>query len=251
MWREVLAHGVPFRHGAEAEPWIAIGLVFAGVLLVVYAGLWVARLAQASQANRVLAVAFSAGALLFLFFDLLKESASLGQPLIRSPLLQLALFVAFGAGALALAGFRGARKDSLTLAWFWLLGISAHGAGEGWIVGTEAATADITAPLQAASFLLHKAAEAFTIPLVAGVRLANSTMMGMSVTMAGVALVSSIAGLLLDAAVAPMLFFALGAGATAFAILRLSGRFDLTFQQIASVVLGVLFVYVAGMLHEF
>lgn len=251
MSPDALAHGLPFRHGAEAEPWIAIGLVFAGVFAVVVTGLWLSRLAQASVANELLAAAFAAGALLFLFFDLLKESAGLGQGLIRNPLLQLLLVAAFAVGALAIALIHERRRDPLVLAWLWLLGISAHGAGEGWIVGTEAATADITAPLQATSFLLHKAAEAFTIPLVAGVTLSNRTILAMAATMAVIALISSVGGLLLSAAIAPMVFFAVGAGAAGFAILRLGARFELTFQHMSAAVLGVFFVYVAGVLHEF
>ncbi|HEV8359796.1 MAG TPA: hypothetical protein VGR28_04990 [Candidatus Thermoplasmatota archaeon] len=227
-----------------------IALVGASVLAAVFAGLYAARFIQGNARLAALAGPFSAGALLFLFFDLVKETASLGQGLVRDPLLQLGLLAAFAGGALLLPAFAKGEAGSLRLAWLWALGIAAHGAGEGWIIGTEAGSASVTAPLGVASFVLHKVIEGFTIPVVAGAVLRGRDAWGISAMLAGVAVVGGLAGFASGSGLAPLVLFAAGGGAAAFAILRLGSLRSFGLREAAVMVLGVVVVYLAGLLHE-
>lgn len=249
MSPEVLLHLLPFAHGEASEPYVVLALVLAGVFASVLAGIYAARYVLQQDRWAHLAVGFSAGALLFLFFDLLKESASLGQGLVRSPLLMAGLLLAFALGALFIPAL-GRDPGAGRLAWLWALGIAAHGAGEGWIIGTEAASAEL-APLGMASFLLHKGLEGFTIPVMAAWALPRRTRWGAAGAIAGVAALAGLAGLFVGSSQAPLLFFAAGAGAAGFVVLRLgalTGRPGL--GQAAAMVLGLVAVYAAGVLHE-
>lgn len=249
MWPDALLHALPVAHGEESEPAITLALLAASVLASVLAGLWLARAAQASR-YATLATAFAAGALLFLFFDLLKEAAGLGQGLVARPVLQLGLVASFAAGALAIPLASRSGIDSKRVAAAWAVGIATHGAGEGWIVGTEASNVEIAAPAQAASFLLHKIAEGFTIPLVAGAVVAGRAAWAYAVALAALALGAGVAGFALGPGLAPLALFAAGAGASAYAILRLGSRAPLDWRHAGAVALGVAFVYAAGVLHE-
>lgn len=248
MWPDVLLHLLPVAHSAAADPYLVLGLVFLGVLLAAIAGFLGAHQVLRRGTIAALAVGFSAGALLFLFFDLVKEAASLGQGLVAAPLLQLGLVAAFALGALALA-WLGRGAAPLRLAWLWTLGIMAHGAGEGWIIGTEAASAEV-APLGMLSFLLHKGIEAFTVPVVAGLVLRTGQAAAMGVAIAAATLVAGLAGFLVGSGPAPLFLFAAGAGAAAFALLRLGSLARPTPLQTTAMVLGVVAVYGAGLLHE-
>lgn len=245
----LLLHAVPVRHSEEADPWITIGLTTLGVFSAILAGLIIGNRARRTPTGRKAALGFAAGALLFLFFDLLKEAASLGQGLVTQPILQAGLVLSFVLGLLAFAAVPAEREARV--AWAWALLVAAHGAGEAWIVGTEAFTALVTEPTQAASFLLHKVAEGFTIPLVAGVALSTRQIGGMAAALAAIALVGAVGGFVLGPGLAPLAFFAIGAGGAAFAILRLAKQSTLTFAYAAWVALGLVFIYLAGVLHEF
>ncbi len=140
----------------------ALALLAAGVLASALVGILAGDAALRRLPHSLLA-AFAVGALLFLLFDLLKESAGLGQGILGDRTLQLALVASFALGALFAPLLSGA-----ALAWLWTAGIALHGAGEGWVLGSEGAAAEGARPAGAASFLLHKGIEAFTIPLLAG-----------------------------------------------------------------------------------
>ena len=256
MWPDAaraLAHALPIEHGRDSEPVITIALLVAGVFAALLAGLLLARRAmQADARAQHAAAALALGALLFLFFDLLKETASLGQGVVTRPLYQGGLLLAFAAGLVGLAWWGGAGGVAgPRLAWAWAIGIAAHGMGEGWIVGTEAYSTAFAEPTQAASFLLHKLIEGFSILLVANTRLSTRATLAMAAVVSALALVGALAGFALGAGTAPAVLFAGGAGATALAIMLLSRRVPPNVATAAWVAAGVVVIYAAGVLHQY
>lgn len=249
MWPDALAHAVPFQHTASADPAIVVTLTALGVAASILAGILLTR-ALTTADMRSFAGAAAFGALLFLFFDLVKETASLGQGLVQKPLYQAALLASFAFGLLLIPALSRGGDKSPHVFWLWALGIGAHGAGEAWIVGTEALTADITAPFQAASFLVHKVVEGFTIPLVAGIVATRQRSIGASALLALIALAAAAAGYVLGPGRAPLFLFAIGAGAASYALLRLATRFPHDTRHAAAAAIGLILVYVAGLLHE-
>lgn len=250
MWPNVLLHAIPIQHGAESDPWIVGALVVAGVAAAVAIGTVLASLLLARERWRGPLAAAIAGALLFLLFDLLKESASLGQGLLARPLLQLALLAAFAAGLLLLPAFARSTGSGEAVAVLWAVGIAAHSAGEGWVVGTEALAADVAAPLSAASFLAHKLIEGASIPVVAGLALRAPTALRATTMVTLAAAGGFVAGLRLGPGIGPMVAFAAGAGAVAYAALLAARRTPLDARHAAWLLAGVAAVYVAGVLHE-
>lgn len=250
MLPSVLAHLLPFAHGAASEPWIVLGLVFVGVAVTVLTGIAVANAGLNRPRIARWAAGLSAGVVLFLFVDLVKEAATLGQGLVNAPLLQLGLLGTFAAGALLLPFLAGEPLKPQRLAWLWAIGIAAHGAGEGWIIGTEASSVQLTSALGMLSFLLHKAIEGATIPVVAAATVRLRDAIGISVALAAVALVAGAAGLFLGTGLAPLILFAAGAGASTYAIALLVRGARVDVRWMLAVVIGVALVYGAGLLHE-
>lgn len=248
MWRSALGHVLPISHGEGADATLTLALLAIGLVIALAAGLALANRLEAMPRWRTLVAAASAGALVFLLFDLLKESASLGQGLVRNPLLMLALLAAFAAGALFIP-LLDKPGNPRRVAWLWSLGISLHGAGEGWIIGTEATTAALS-PTGAASFLIHKGIEAFTIPLVAMVTLTRRDLLAMPVALTLLTIAAAAAGLALGGGIAPLFMFAAGAGAATHALVRLARAIPPDARHAAALVAGVLAVYAAGLLHE-
>lgn len=250
MWPSLELHLLPFRHGADQEPYLVLALLVLGVAAALGAGLWIALALRRDRTWAGPATAFAAGALLFLLYDLLKESASLGQGLVARPDVQLALLAAFVLGVLAMPALGRGGEDARGLAAAWTLGLAAHSAGEGWIVGTEAGSPDVIAPLQVMSFLLHKGVEGFTVPLVSALSFRLRHAAAVVFAVAGAALVGALAGLWAGPGYGPVFLFAAGAGAAAYALLRLGSLHALTLRQAAAFAAGVAFVYAAGVLHE-
>lgn len=251
MWLDVLLHGLPFRHGEGGDAAVVLLLLGLGVAGAASVGLWLARWVESDPANVPLASAFGLGALLFLFFDLLKESASLGQGLLSSPLLPVGLVTAFAAAAVGIPFLSRDGTDASRVAWWWTAGISAHGAAEGWIVGTEAAQTDpFGAPLGAASFLIHKALEAFTIRFVAGPGLPIRWDAGYAAALAAAATGGGLVGLWWGPSLTVLLLFAAGAGASTFAMVRLARGMRANLVTMVAITAGVVLVWAAGLLHE-
>lgn len=245
------AHAIPIQHGRDADPAITLGLLAVGVFVAVGGGMLLADRALARPASRAAATALAWGALAFLLFDLLKETASLGQGVIARPGYQAMLVAAFAAGlvgtAAAARGIAGAR-----VAWaFALVGVGAHGMGEAWIVGTEAYSSAITAPLQATSFLLHKLIEGFAIVALASAALGRANALRAGALVALLALLGGMAGFAMGPGTAPVVLFAVGAGGTAFALMLLARRVTPDIAGAAWAALGVAVVYAAGLLHQF
>lgn len=247
MWPNALAHVLPLRHDAGADAVLTLALLALGVLATTLVGLYVSNRAQHEPRRVSMLAALSAGALVLLLFDLLKESASLGQGLLQRPLLMTMLLAAYAAGLLLIPTL--GKGEPIRVAWLWTLGIGLHGAAEGWIVGTEAGTSAL-APTGVASFLLHKAIEAFTIPLVAFVTLTRRDLAGLPLVLALLALAGGVGGWLVGSGQAPLFLFAAGAGAATHALLRLARVIPGDLRHALVVLAGLLLVFAAGLLHE-
>lgn len=241
----VLLHGLLPSRGD-----FSIALLGVGVFAAVFVGALVAESVRTMGWAAPLLPPFVAGALVFLLHDLLKESASLGQGLVSNPLLQAGLLASFTLGVLFLPYLGGGLEQPAGLAWLWSLGIAAHGAGEGWIVGTEVGAPELLAPLGTASFLLHKGIEGATIPVVAGAALRPTPTAMMAFTIAAVAVVAAAGGHAFPHGQPALFLFAVGAGALTFAVVRTSSMFVITTRSGLALVVGLAAVYGAGLLHE-
>lgn len=246
MWVENLFHVLPVEHGAEAEAYVTIGLLGIGIFVSIGAGILVAgRVRRTNLAPH--APAFVVGALLFLFFDLMKEAASLGQPIVREPLTLVSLLAAFAVGVMFIPVL--VENGKPLPAWAWATAIALHTAGEGWIVGTEATSTTIPV-LGTLSFLLHKTLEGFTIPIVVGVTLGTNAVGRLSLLVAGVGVVTALLGQFSGPGFVPLLFFAAGAGALAYGATFLVPRPIASRASAVALFAGILAVYLAGILHE-
>lgn len=246
MWPNILAHALPLEPGEGGHAPLVLALTTLGVLLATLGGILAGNLAQ--RRAPLLAAAAAAGALILLLHDLLKESATLGQGILANIPLILALLALFAAGLLLIP--RLAETSRASLAWLWTAGILAHTLGEGLVLGSEAPHVELTGVAGIASFLIHKAIEAATIPLVAGTRVDQRDAWAMPGALALATLAAAAWGLTQATGNLPLLCFAAGAGATLYAILRLANRSPPTLRIAASALLGFLLVYAAGLLHE-
>jgi zinc transporter ZupT len=248
MWPSILLHGLPFEHGTATDANLVLFLLAVGTFAAALAGLFIGRRVAATPSWHGFGTAFSAGALLFLFYDLVKEAAGLGQGVVGRPTFSLGLLVAFSAGLLAVAWLGRGRGARLSPAWAWVLGLAAHGGGEGWIVGTEAAQGAALAPLGALSFLLHKGVEAFTLASLATTTIQAATKMAIALGLA--VLAGAVGGLWLGAGYAPLVLFASGAGAMGYVVVRLGRSLRLDMREAVALLGGIVFVFAAGLLHE-
>ncbi len=231
-----------------------------GGLLPIFLGLIIAKLASARR-NRFKAYgpALSLGIVLSIFYDLLQETAGL-QLGYLNPIPQATTVIMFLIGLLALKllpAKTGRREIQLaaTLAYGWAVGIGLHGVGEGIIVGFgfitgQAAFMNVN---QILSFALHKIGEGFTL----GTLLAISTQRTQSWTasgfIAGIPVgLGSILGFLTKTAEVSTYAFAIGAGFAAYFVIQFSRLLTRT-DQVAyvAVAAGFLYMYFAGLLHQF
>lgn len=244
-----LAHVLPVEHGATGDATFTIALLTLGVLASAFLG---ARAGDAflRRVRLSLLAALSAGMLVFLAYDLLKETASLGQGLLANPMLLLGILASFALGTMIIPTL-GREEGDRWLAWAWLAAISLHSLGEGYTLGTEATTAALGSATGIASFLLHKGMEAFTIPILLGSTFGARRATFAAVTLAWITLMGALLGVLLGATTLPLLFFAAGAGSVVIALVRLARKTEPDTRHAVAVLLGVLVVYAAGLLHEF
>lgn len=202
--------------------------------------------------------AFGLGLLLWLFLDLVDESARLGRESL-DPAYQASLVGAFLLGALLLAGTHhlgGGRAAAWLPALLWSVGVAFHTFGEGVVAGHEAVRGTHlleVAWTQSLSYALHKVAEGFTVGLLLprsrGWRWPSllALVMGLPVAAGGL-LGPSLGG------VASVYAFALGGGAALYP-LTLIGRqaFNRASPLGATLGLaaGVLALYAAGVIHQY
>lgn len=239
--------------GAAAE--LPDALLAAGLLFVASAVPFAVGLALAGRWRGAPATVagVAAGAVLFLLIDLVRQSA-IGVGLLR-PLTTLALVAAFSAGMLLPAWLpRRLGRAPGGAAWpsfAWALGIGAHGAGEGFVVGTEAHTALFALPLfGAASFVLHKGIEGATVRPLADAAASRRGLVAMTLAAASPAAAGALVGALLGPSLLGPLLFAVGAGAAAWAVLALAQRGHGAPRFFAAALAGALAVWGAGLLHE-
>lgn len=251
MWPDVLAHGLPLGPGGHLDPGevlLFVGLGTAGAAAV---GLAAAMALVRRPGGLVAGGALSVGALLFLFFDLVKEASSLGQGLIAQPWIPLVLVACFAAGFLLipLGAHRGRAPSHV--AWAWIVGIGLHTVAEGWIIGSEAASADLLSePLGTTSYLLHKMIEAWTVVFVAQRSFGRTDAAATVVLLAGLAFFGAAVGHRFGPSLVPSLLFAGGAGAVGAVAQRLSVSVGHGWKVSILVLLGLIAVFAAGLLHE-
>lgn len=248
MWQpSALAHVLPVQHGEPGDAALTLGLLTLGVLAATFAGTLAASFLT-RRAKLSLLAALSAGMLLFLVYDLLKETASLGQGLLSNVPLLLGILASFAAGTLILPTL--GEDGGMRLALAWVVGISLHSLGEGYTLGTEATTANLGSITGIASFLLHKGMEAFTIPILVGAALTTRRSVLIAAALASATLIGALLGFVLGTTVLPVLFFAAGAGTVAIALVQLARHTEPDTRHALAVLLGVIVVYAAGLLHE-
>ena len=249
MWPNALAHVLPVEHGEGGDAALTITLLTVGVLASALAGAVVGDLLSRRVKMSLLA-ALGAGILLFLVYDLLKETASLGQGLLSNPGLLIGIVASFAVGTMILPTLAREGRD-VWLAWAWLLGIGLHSLGEGYTLGTEATTANLGSVTGIASFLLHKGMEAFTIPILLGAALGTKRAILAAVMLSWATLLGALMGLIIGPTILPLFFFAAGAGSVAIALVWLARKSEPDTRHALAFLMGVLVVYAAGLLHEF
>jgi hypothetical protein len=232
----------------------AIAIVTAGALVPTYVGLFAEGVLNKFVGKRATA-AVSFGIILFLFLDLMELTAQLGIE-VRAPLTQLGLWLSFGMGFLILAAGsdgRIARWGGIAL--LWAIGLAFHSGGEGSVIAAEFRSEALELTIfQASSFTLHKLLEGFS--------------MGSLRSGAQSSVIESVILTTIAAGPSPLMFlavvfglpvslstylFAAGAGSAVFALVRSwpaeGGRLNARFLTL--VLLGILSMYLAGLLHEF
>lgn len=230
-------------------------------LPAIYAGIfWFKFIRSKSEASKDLAIYLAIGILLASLYDLTKETAGLSGSTLRSPADAFNVL----AFSIALLGFIGihaytksANNASLPLltAYIWaILGVGLHSVGEGAIIGYDFSTgATSLSGFQIASFALHKAGEGFTI----GILLMRGNFTTKHAIPTGILaglpiLVGAGMGFSGIPAVFATYFFAAAMGATIFVItkfVRLTGSLKQT--TAVGVLIGFLYMYFAGVLHQF
>lgn len=203
----------------------------------------------------------SAGGILFAsFFDLLKETAGLSTGTLRSAN-DVANIVAFSVALIVLLAFQqyGARQgwiaNGALLLYLWaIIGVGLHSLGEGVVIGYSFVTGVTTLSVaQGLSFALHKLGEGFTIGVVAALGAVRSRHLAVSALAGGVpATLGAVLGLGALGGTAVTIAFAASVGATVYVLARLLMREGTSREQtILGVLVGFLYMYFAGVLHQF
>ncbi|MBI3003349.1 MAG: ZIP family metal transporter [candidate division NC10 bacterium] len=240
--------------------------VYAGVIPVYLGLLWLPFLRRLERRWRDLLVAMTAGILLFLGVDVMKEALAVAA---RIPsLFQGVALAAIGLtlGILGLAAIgraAGADAEGLqheagrrALAYLVALGIGLHNMGEGLAIGTAYVRGEMAlGALLVVGFTLHNATEGFGI--VAPIS-RDRTALRHLLWMGALAGVPTVAGTLLGGFTyfdpLAVLFFALGGGAIFYVIGLLARLLQRGFagtgalSQAAGVAAGLLLMYGTGLL---
>lgn len=224
-----------------------------GSVVPAFLGIWLERFLAIAFTKKI-TMALALGVVLFLFLDLMEQTAQLGIEL-RSPITQSTLWATFALAAIALVWAGNSGSGSVNrVALAWAVGVAFHSAGEGVVVGADALSGafDLTIT-QAASFGLHKAFEGLSI---------GSLLSDMRPKLAATVQLALIAGLPTSFGVAATILglpfsastilFAAGAGSCIFPVLRLVPTPDHgDYRSVAiAVIFGLLLMYAAGLLHE-
>ena len=226
-------------------------------LIPIAVGLTAVKLTGRSRtALSVYAPALSLGIVLSTFYDLLQETAGL-QLGALNPIPQAVTVILFLIGLLVLRLVPGkiSRNEALPLVYGWAIGIGLHGFGEGIVIGYgfisgQPALSNVT---QILSYGLHKIGEGFTLGTL--LALSNQESKGWSVSglVAGLPVgLGGALGFLSILAELTTYAFAIGAGFTAYFIIHFSRLLPTGKRFVyGAVAAGFLFMYLAGMLHQF
>lgn len=241
------------------NPLVAGFLSIAIGMLPILIGILIIRVVKGWESHRKVSLSgFAAGILLASFYDLMKETAGLSGSTLKGEIdaLNVSLFsIALVVFYLVHRAFSNS-GTGIGVAYLWaVLGIGFHGFGEGIIIGYDFTTGfTILSTPQVLSFSLHKLAEGLTIGVLlyysSRVRwihpIANTIVAGVPVTF------GTLLGLFGLPTGTSTIFFAMAAGATAYAVTNL---FNPGGSRIANFALGILagflYMYFAGVLHQF
>ncbi len=200
--------------------------------------------------------ALSVGIVLSIFYDLLNETANLQLGVLTiSQVVTVVLFVVGLTSLMFLSGKSAASRTSVVLFGWALGGIGSHGFGEGIVIGygfisSAAAYWNLS---QILSYALHKFGEGFTLGtllLITDNRLKSWTPIGL---IAGLPVgLGAAVGYLTASPLLSTYAFAVGAGFAAYFTIRFSRALtkENKFVYVA-VAIGFLFMYLAGLLHQF
>lgn len=273
VFRDLLLHSAPEGGPQDSGEFLrmvdlpaAVGLVVVVGVVPVYAGLahlYFTRKLSSGAKGLLAAAAF--GAMVPYLVDAFKGASSLGIDMgSGAPIAQGMLVFIFAVGLLlpSLIGSKGEPSSTLLFAasnsYLFAFAIGLHGFGEGIVIGYDflaGASFSLThRVVQALSFFLHKAAEGFTvsIPLL----FANKWGLSSVVYTGLIAGLPVVAGVFLgylgvSGGVVPY-SFAAAAGAAMFVLHHLSSMSSQSVRGrklYASMLLGVLYMYMAGWLH--
>jgi zinc transporter ZupT len=205
-------------------------------------------------------IAVSLGIVLSTFYDLLQETAGL-QLGSLNPITQTITVLMFLIGLTVLSMVPSREKSSEGLAITsvlvlgWAVGLGLHGFGEGIVIGygfisNQAAYADAT---QILSYGLHKSAEGFTLGILLWISRQRISSWVASGLIAGLPVgIGGVLGFLTSSAELSTYAFATGAGFTAYLAIQFSKLISEKKRMIyVAVAAGFLFMYLAGLLHQF
>ncbi len=199
--------------------------------------------------------ALSVGIVLSTFYDLLNESANLQLGVLSiSQVVTVVLFVLGLTSLMFLSGKSAARRTAVVLFGWALGGIGSHGFGEGIIIGYGfiSGAGAYWNLNQILSFALHKFGEGFTLGtlLLIADRVKSWTPIGLIAGLP-VGLGAALGYLTGSASLSPYAF-ALGGGFAAYFTIRFSKFLTRENQRVfVAVAVGFLFMYLAGLLHQF
>jgi ZIP family zinc transporter len=252
-------HKEPSNGLSLADPYVAAPLSLMVGLIPVLIGVFMISILKGWKPGRRLLLSGLATGILFAsFFDLMKGTAGLSSSTLKNITDVLNVFafsiafVVFYLSHRILAN--GVRAIGVAYLWA-VLGIGFHSVGEGIIIGYDFATGfTILSIAQTLSFTLHKLAEGITLGVLmyssSKVRLVHPIIGGV---VAGVPVaIGTLLGLVGLPEGTSTIFFAAASGATVYVIANL---FQMGAERRAvfplGMLIGFLYMYFAGVLHQF
>lgn len=232
-----------------------VGPTYLGLFLILF-------LRRSSEAFGRFVASIASGIALALFFDLVSNASALGLSLgSRGSATQILLVISFVVGLLALFlldGKIGQSDQPIPTAILYViaLGTAFHSLAEGIVVGYDIRTTGLSEELstivQGVSFALHKAGEGFVIAslFIRRINWRNIVVAGGLASFPG--LLGALLGTFGIPGVVSSFMFAAGAGASIYIITKTIpvavSKSNITMA--VGIVLGYLFIYGAGIIHN-
>jgi len=243
---------------AETDLVSALGLAALIGLVPIYLGMsqtFISKRFRDETKSIIHGAAF--GAMAFFLVDVFEGASGLGVEFgLRYPYIQATLVASFAVGLLVPAMLEPRHAAGYhKLAYLFAMGIGFHSLAEGVVIGYDLQAGHgftlLQRTVQTLSFVLHKGAEglAISIPLMF-MRPVNARAVVYSGLVGGVPLMLGtgvgFAGL---SGVAASYSFAAGAGGTIYLLFRLASISIKGRRLYLGILLGVLYMYFAGMIH--